>query len=52
MKKVNFEWNESKNKENQEKHGVPFELAQYVFADPSRVIAEDTSHSQNEKRYW
>lgn len=52
MKKVTFEWDENKNQENQEKHNVPFEFAQYAFADPNRVIAEDLSHSQNEKRYY
>ena len=50
--KVKFEWDENKNQENQEKHGVAFELAQYAFADPKRIIAEDISHSQNEKRYY
>ena len=52
MKNVKFEWDEVKNKQNQEKHGVSFELAQYAFADPGRVIAEDLSHSQNEKRFY
>ena len=52
MKKVKFEWDEPKNLENQEKHGVSFELAQYAFADPYRVIAEDIAHSQEEKRYY
>ena len=52
MSTVSFEWDESKNLENQEKHGVSFELAQYAFADQNRVIAEDISHSQNEKRYY
>lgn len=52
MKKVKFEWDEPKNLENQEKHGVAFELAQYAFADPNRVIAEDIAHSQEEKRYY
>ncbi len=52
MKKVNFEWDESKNLENQEKHSIPFELAQYAFADPDRVIAEDITHSGREKRYY
>lgn len=52
MEKVKFEWNEAKNTENQEKHNVSFELAQYAFADPQRVIAEDVNHSQNEKRYY
>ena len=48
---VEFQWDEKKNRENQEKHSVPFNLAQYAFADPNRVIAEDVSHSQSEKRY-
>lgn len=52
MKKVTFEWDELKNLENQEKHGVSFERAQYAFADPYRVIAEDIAHSQEEKRYY
>ncbi len=41
MGKVHFEWDEAKDRENQKKHGVSFELAQYAFADPKRVIAED-----------
>jgi len=52
MKKVKFEWDESKNFQNQEKHNVSFEQAQYAFADPNRIIAEDISHSQKEKRYY
>ncbi|CAK8723962.1 MAG: hypothetical protein CDV28_14318 [Candidatus Electronema aureum] len=52
MKQVTFEWDESKNRQNQEKHSVSFELAQYAFADPQRVIAEDISHSQDERRYY
>ena len=51
MDKVRFQWDQTKNHENQKKHGVPFEVAQYAFADPNRVIAEDLSHSQTEKRY-
>ena len=52
MKKVKFEWDESKNKQNQKKHGISFELAQYAFADPERIIAEDMSHSHKEQRYY
>lgn len=52
MKKVKFEWNTKKDKENQAKHGISFELAQYAFADPNRIIAEDLTHSQKEKRYY
>lgn len=49
---MRFEWDPRKDKENQQKHGVPFEVAQYAFADPDRVIAEDLSHSQDEKRFF
>jgi len=52
MKTIGFEWDENKNKQNQERHELSFELAQYAFADPNRIIAEDLNHSQNEKRYY
>lgn len=52
MKKSRFEWDTNKDNENQEKHGIPFSLAQYAFADPHRVIAEDLAHSETEKRYF
>ena len=48
----NFEWNENKNLENQEKHGVTFYEAQHAFFDENRVIAEDVAHSQDEIRYF
>ena len=47
-----FEWDLKKDLENQKKHGVSFAEAQYAFADPRRVIAEDLSHSEQEKRYY
>jgi hypothetical protein len=49
---VTFEWDEKKNRENLDKHGISFELAQYAFADSNRIIAEDLSHSGKEKRYY
>ncbi len=52
MKKTRFEWDEDKDAENQRKHGVSFSLAQYAFADPDRVIAEDLAHSKSEQRYF
>ena len=52
MDKMAFEWDSRKDRDNQKSHGVPFELAQYAFAVPDRVIAEDLSHSQDEKRYF
>lgn len=52
MAKTRFEWDARKDAENREKHGVSFALAQFAFGDPNRVIAEDHSHSTNEKRYY
>ena len=48
MTKAKFEWDEKKNKENQKKHELGFEIAQYAFADPNRIIAKDLSHSDKE----
>ncbi|MBL7189758.1 MAG: BrnT family toxin [Phycisphaerae bacterium] len=52
MTKTRFEWDPEKDRENERKHGVSFEFAQYAFADPDRVIAEDLSHSKDEQRYF
>lgn len=52
MKKTKFDWDENKNSQNQEKHHVSFEHAQYAFADEKRIIVEDLEHSQDEKRYF
>lgn len=50
--KPSFEWDARKNADNRGKHGIPFALAQHAFADPKRVIAEDTAHSSGEQRYF
>jgi uncharacterized DUF497 family protein len=50
MMKPSFEWDARKDADNLAKHGVPFALAQYAFADPKRVIAEDSAHSSREPR--
>ena len=47
-----FEWDPDKDQGNREKHGVPFSLAQFAFADPRRVILEDMSHSAAERRFY
>ena len=52
MAAVRFEWDESKDKVNQEKHGVSFSLAQHAFLDPNRIIVEDESHSIDENRFY
>ena len=52
MSGARFEWDLKKDRENQAKHGVSFLDAQFAFADPHRVIAEDLSHSDIEPRYF
>jgi len=52
MDMTRFEWDEDKDRLNQEKHGVSFSLAQHAFADSRRVIAQDISHSGQEKRLY
>ncbi len=52
MAKARFEWEPEKDRTNQRKHGVSFARAQFAFADPKRVIAEDLSHSSKEKRHY
>jgi uncharacterized protein len=52
MRRARFEWDDDKDKKNQEKHGVPFVLAQLAFMDPHRVIVEDILHSGAEDRFY
>ena len=52
MSRARFEWDPDKDIANQERHGVSFSLAQFAFADPRRVIAQDISHSETEGRYY
>ena len=52
MAETRFEWDPKNDRENQRKHGVAFDFAQYAFADPDRVIAEDVSHGEDEKRHF
>ena len=52
MAKARFEWDPKKDRANQEKHGVSFSEAQFAFADPRRVIAQDRAHSSTEDRHY
>jgi uncharacterized protein len=52
MATAGFDWDRRKDRENQAKHGVSFAQAQLAFADPRRVIAEDSSHSSGEPRHF
>lgn len=47
-----FEWDETKDSENQEKHKVSFTLAQEAFYDLNRIISIDEAHSKNEERLF
>lgn len=48
----NFDWDEKKNLENQKKHNVSFEEAQFAFLDKNRIIAKDLDHSKAEERFY
>jgi hypothetical protein len=45
-----FSWDTRKALRNQEKHGVSFEEASTVFADPDALDWDDTQHSASENR--
>lgn len=38
---MRFEWDQTKNLSNQQKHGIGFETAKLVFADPFHVSIPD-----------
>ena len=45
-----FEWDEEKARSDSQKHGVTFEEASTVFADPLAAIFTDEAHSAEEAR--
>ncbi len=47
-----FEWDDNKDKANQQKHGVSFALAQLAFLDAHRIILKDLEHSAEEERFY
>ncbi len=48
---LQFEWDNVKDKANQQKHGVSFEEAKTVFNDPYSITIDDPTHSINENRF-
>jgi hypothetical protein len=52
MQHSDFEWDETKNIQNIQKHGVSFEYAQRAFLDERRIIAIDETHSIKETRFY
>jgi uncharacterized protein len=47
----NFEWDPSKARSNQSKHGVSFQQASQVFRDPMALTLFDEEHSLDEERW-
>jgi uncharacterized protein len=48
---LTFEWDETKDLSNQEKHGISFGEAKTVFNDPRSLTIADEAHSNEEDRY-
>ena len=46
-----FEWDEEKNRINQQKHDVSFDEATGVFEDTKAITIYDEEHSENEERF-
>jgi uncharacterized protein len=46
-----FAWDPAKATRNLSKHGVSFEEAATIFADPEALDWADTAHSQSEARF-
>lgn len=51
MNAISFEWDESKNSINKEKHHISFEEASTVFYDENALLIGDPDHSDNEERF-
>ena len=49
---MRFEWDDNKAESNAVKHGITFEEAVTVFADPYLLFTQDSQHSQGEEREW
>ena len=48
---LEFQWDPDKARTNLRKHGVSFEEASTVFADPLALTIPDPDHSEDEERY-
>ncbi len=48
---MKFEWDINKEKTNIQQHGITFEQASYVFADPFALNKYDDEHSEDEDRW-
>ena len=48
---MEFEWDENKNKSNQEKHGLDFNDAKEVFNDENSKVSQDLRKDYGEYRW-
>jgi uncharacterized protein len=48
---MRFDWDDQKNKSNFQKHGIWFEEAQTIWADPKSTEFLDPEHSEDEDRF-
>jgi uncharacterized DUF497 family protein len=48
---MDFDWDEKKNKTNHKKHGIWFEEARTIWADPHADAFFDPEHSDDEDRF-
>ena len=48
---MEFEWDETKGRENLRKHGVDFAEAMTVFGDPLEITISGPEHSVSEQRF-
>lgn len=48
---LSFEWDMDKAESNEQKHGIGFDEASTVFADPLSLTIHDPLHSEDEERY-
>jgi uncharacterized DUF497 family protein len=51
LRDVEFDWDRGKAASNLRKHGVSFDEAATVFADPLSITVPDPDHSQDEERF-
>ncbi len=50
---MTFEWDLTKEMENQKRHGIVFAEAVETFSDPNGIALADELHSETEERfYW
>jgi uncharacterized DUF497 family protein len=48
---VEFEWDRGKAERNRRKHGIDFNEAVTIFADPREITVYDPDHSVEEERF-